>query len=82
MLKSQFGTAIVDGFLQHDVGYAIEDLKKTFTTEEEYKVFVDVLKESLGEFLMDVYASTEKNVTIEDLFLRLKKIAERRFDEV
>lgn len=72
----------MDDILKMDVGYMITDLRKTFSDKEEFKMFAEVLQESLGEFLMDIYASTEENLTVEDLLLRLKKIIERRFDEV
>lgn len=71
----------MDDVLKTDVGYMITDLRTTFTDKEEFEKFAEVLQESLGEFLMDIYASTEENLTVEDLFLRLKKIVERRFDE-
>lgn len=72
---------ILDPALKMDVGYMIADLRKIFKNAEDFEAFVEVIKETVGEFLMDVYASPEKNVTVETLLLQLKKIAERRFDE-
>jgi len=76
------GDVIVGTLRSMDVGYMIADLKKTFGSEEEFKMLSDVLTESLGEFLAGVYASDEEHVTLEDLFLRLKAIINRRMDEV
>jgi len=73
------GEAIVGTLRKMDVGYMIADLKKDFT-DEDFELFADVLKESLGEFLKDVWESGEENVTVEDLFLRLKAIVGRRID--
>lgn len=81
MAKIELDTAVFDSLLKMDVGYMVSDLREVFAEEEEFKLFADVLKESLGEFLMDAYASSEENVTIESLFLRLKEIVNRRFDE-
>lgn len=71
----------MDDFLKTDVSYMIDDLRKIFKNEEEFKVFAEVMKESLGEFLMDTYASPEENLTVEILLDRVKKIIERRFEE-
>lgn len=73
--------AIVGTVRNLDVGYMVADLKKIFGSKEEFEEFSDVLKESLGEFLADVYASDEEHVTLETLFLRLKAIFDRRIDE-
>lgn len=73
--------AIVGTVRNLDVGYMVADLKKIFGSKEDFEEFSDVLKESLGEFLADVYASDEEHVTLETLFLRLKAIFDRRIDE-
>lgn len=73
------GEALLGSLRKTDVGYMIADLKKEFT-DEDFKLFADVLKESLGEFLQDVWESGEENVTVEDLFLRMKAIVSRRID--
>lgn len=82
MAKFELDTAVFDGLLKINVGYMISDLKEIFASEVEFEMFADVLKESLGEFLMDVYTSNEENATVESLFLRLKEIVTRRFDEI
>jgi hypothetical protein len=74
------GEVLVGTLRKMDVGYMIADLKKTFT-DEDFKLFADVLKESLGEFLTSVWESDEENVTVETLFLRMKEIVSRRIDE-
>ena len=71
----------MDDIFKMDVGYMITDLRKIFATEEEFEMFAEVMKESLGEFLMNLYTSGEENLTVEVLFNRLKEIVERRFDE-
>lgn len=75
------GDVVVGTLRNMDVGYMITDLKKIFGSEEEFETFSEVLKESLGEFLADVYTSNEEHVTLETLFLRLKAILNRRIDE-
>lgn len=76
-----FANATVGTIRTMDVGYMIADLKKIFETPEDFKLFADVLKDSFGEFLQEIWESDEENVTIEDLFLRLKGIVDRRIDE-
>lgn len=81
-LENAVGELLVTKLRGLDVGYMIADLKEIFAEDEgEFKKLVEVLKESLGEFLMDVYASNEEHVTVEDLFVRLKDIINRRIDE-
>lgn len=71
----------MENLLKMDVGYMIADLRKIFADEEEFKMFAEVMKESLGELLMELYTSTEEDLTVETVFNRLKEIVNRRMDE-
>jgi hypothetical protein len=71
----------MDDVLKTDLAYMVNDLRETLD-EEAFEGLTEVLKESLGEFLMTLYYSSEEPLTVETMIELMKKIVTRRFDEV
>lgn len=71
----------MEDLLKMDVAYMVTDLRNIFDDKEEFETFADVMKESLGEILMELYLSDEETLTVETVFGRLKEIVNRRMDE-
>jgi ferritin len=73
----------MDDVLKMNIAEMVNDLKKVFTTEEEFQALSDVLTESLGEFLQElVFETAEEDMNVETLLDRLKEIITRRFNEI